>query len=492
VARPFPHLPLPFTPSPHLTPMALFNKQISSLLIFFLIVSLFPVPLGRGTAMAFSVGEEKELGEKLLSMVRKNFQVIDDPDVSQYVNALGQRILTVAGPQFFDYHFFVINDKEFNAFAAPSGLVFIHSGLIEAMDSEGELISVMAHECGHVTSRHISDQLSKSSKMSIGTAALLVAGIALGGGALGQALIGGGMAANASMSLKFSRQDEEEADRLSFKWMQAMNTDPAAMETMLQKMYRVSLYRTANIPPYLMSHPEPEQRMGYVEDLLLSSHPAKPYPPADDFAFLRMKQRVLSLTKDSTDLRAQLIQKASQGKDLRSIMAQYGLALLSLSGADYAKAEKLMRGVIKAYPDRPILQTDLATIMMQSGRQQEAMALLNGAHSADPNDAYTTYTLAMNYEQTGNHQKALQLFEELLPVIPDHAMLYHWIGNLEARQGRKGVGHYYLGHYFWMEGDSKNAKYHLDEAVKDKAMDQIMQTKAKALLAEIGRIEKKS
>lgn len=468
------------------------KKQISSLLIFFLLVAFLPSPLGRGTAMAFSVGEEKELGEKLLSMVRQNFKVIDDPDISQYVNTLGQRILTVAGHQYFDYHFFVINDKEFNAFAAPSGLIFIHSGLIEAMGSEGELISVMAHECGHVTSRHISDRLAKGTKMGIGTAALLIAGIALGGGALGQALIGGGMAANASMNLKFSRADEEEADRLSFKWMRELNSDPAAMESMLQKMYRVSLYRMSNIPPYLMSHPEPKQRMGYVEDLMLASHPAKTYPPADDFAFLRMKQRVLSLTKDSAALRAQYLRKASEGNGPKSVMARYGLALLSQSGADYAKAEELMRGVIKAYPDRAILQTDLATILMQSGRRKEALSLLNAAHNASPDDAYTTYTLAQGLEQTGNQQQALQLFEELLPVIPDHAMLYRSIGDLEARQGKTGVGHYYLGHYFWMEGDAKNAKYHLNEAIKDKAMDQIMRTKAKSLLADIERIEKKS
>ena len=464
------------------------SQKINTLIAFLVIISL--LPLSPTNAQAFSVGEEKEVGEKLLSLVRKSFQVLDDPDISQYTNELGQRILTVAGPQYFDYHFFVIKDNEFNAFAAPSGLIFIHSGLIEAMDSEGELISVMAHECGHVTSRHISDRLKKNTKSGLGMAALLIAGVAMGGGALSQALITGSMAANASMNLKFSREDEEEADRLSYKWMGALGSDPAEMTNMLQKMYRVSVYRSANIPAYLLTHPEPKQRLGYVQDLIANSPSTTPYPPVDNFAFLRIKQRIMSLSRDPATLRPQLLRLADQGQGPKKIMAQYRLALIAQAGADYAKAHQLMQTVIDAYPKQTILKTDLATILAQAGQQREALEMLNAAHSAEPNSAYTTYILAQNLEQTGDQQKALALFRELLPVIPDHAMLHHSLGNLETRLGKKGVGHYFLGRYFWLEGDAKNAKYHLDEAMKDAAIDQTTLAKTKTLQEDIERIEK--
>ncbi|MCK4839496.1 MAG: M48 family metalloprotease, partial [Desulfobulbaceae bacterium] len=90
-------------------------------------------------AKPFSIVKEKELGEKMQSLLRKEFKLIDDPDVAQYINDLGQQILAVAGPQYFNYQFFVIDNKDFNAFAAPSGLIFIHSGLISGMTSENEL-----------------------------------------------------------------------------------------------------------------------------------------------------------------------------------------------------------------------------------------------------------------------------------------------------------------------------------------------------------------
>ena len=249
-----------------------FQHLLCKLTLFFFIISLAPVSGLASQAHAFSVGDEKEIGEKLLSVVRTSFDVYDDPDIVDYINSLGNRILSVTGHQFFDYHFFIIKNSDFNAFAAPSGLIFFHSGLIEAMSNEAELISVVAHECGHVTSRHLSDRIQKTKKSSMLSAAMLIAGIAFGGGALTEALVTGSMAGNAALSLKFSRQDEEEADRLAYKWMTEINMDPAPMVSMLRKMHRESVYRTANIPPYLLTHPEPKRRMGYVQDLLASSN----------------------------------------------------------------------------------------------------------------------------------------------------------------------------------------------------------------------------
>ena len=115
-------------------------KHLTKLILVLFISASFQQNLYKANpAFAFSVGEEKEVGEQLLTMVRKGFTLIDEPDVIQYINELGQGTLAVAGSQYFDYHFFVIKNKELNAFAAPSGLIFFHSGLVESLDSEEEL-----------------------------------------------------------------------------------------------------------------------------------------------------------------------------------------------------------------------------------------------------------------------------------------------------------------------------------------------------------------
>ncbi len=454
---------------------------ITSLITAFILQPCLP-------CRAFSVGEEKKVGEKLLSMVRTQFTVIDDPDISQYINDLGRRILKVAGPQYFKYHFFVIKNNAFNAFAAPSGLIFIHSGLIEAMDNEGELVSVMAHECAHVTCRHISRQVDQNKKTGIATTALLIAGIALGGGALSQALIGGSMAANASMRLHFSRQDEEEADRLAYKWMRAMNMNPAPMAAMLKKMYRLSAYQMANVPPYLLSHPVPKSRLAYIDDMLLSAPPRK-YPPRDDFAFLRVKYRLMARTMDTESRRVLYTRQAAKAKEPVRIFADYGLYLLDLENGEYDAAQKALNKMIKAYPHKSILKTDLGIIFYRQGRYHQALKYDRQALMANPDDAWSKYNLAETLGRLGESQQAENLYRQLLVQVPEYAKLHFQLGRLLTDRGHSGEGHYQLGVFFWLNGDHKNAKYHLKMVEKDRTSSPQTIKKAKEELKRITAIE---
>jgi predicted Zn-dependent protease len=122
--------------------------------------------------------------------------VIDDPDLQQYINELGKEVLEVAGIQFFDYRFYIVESNQFNAFAAPSGMIFFYTELIKAMNSEDELVSVLAHEIGHVVKRHLSSRVQKSAAINIASLGLALAALALGGGgAAAQTVMTGSLAA---------------------------------------------------------------------------------------------------------------------------------------------------------------------------------------------------------------------------------------------------------------------------------------------------------
>jgi len=466
-----------------------FQHILCKLTLFFFIAGLTPIQGLQAQALAFSVGDEKEVGEKLLSVVRKSFEVYDDPDIVEYINELGARILNVAGHQFFDYHFFVIKNSDFNAFAAPSGLIFIHSGLLDAMSNEGELISVMAHEVGHVTSRHISDRIQKTKKTNMLGAALLIAGIAIGAGPLSEALITGSMAGSAAMSLRFSRQDEEESDRLAYKWMTSLNMSPAPMVTMLNKMHRESVYRTANIPPYLLTHPEPKRRMGYVQDLLEITGKDETYPPRDDFDFLRIKYRVMSGEKSTATLLAIFNRQAAKENVQEAHMAHYGLFLAQLAAADYEKAKESLRKVMGFFPDKTILTTDLGVLYAKSNEPDKAFELFSKAAQIDPDCAYTQYNLALMHQKRGESNKALHLYERLLAKFTDHARMHYNIGNLKSQLSMEASSHYHLGYYFWLEGNNKNAQYHLNQA-KNQSEDIPTKNLAITLLKKIDRLEK--
>ncbi len=437
-------------------------KFINLAVIFFLVWG--NIFVNCNTVRAFSVKEEREYGEKLLTVVRLQFRLLEEPDISQYVNKLGREILTVTGSQFFDYHFYVIRDKAFNAFAAPSGLVFVHSGLILQMDNEGELFSVLAHECGHVNSRHIAERINKSGKITATSLAMILAGIAMGGGALTQAMVTGGLATGATMNLRFSRQDEEEADRLAYKWMVADNRNPADMVLMLKKMYQIEKIRRSSPPPYLLTHPGPKTRMGYVEDLI-AQNPGSGYRVTDQFNFKRFKVRVNCLSRNPMKLFVPYKKQLHNSKNKPdTIMAYYGLSQAYLANIDFNNAKENLQKVIEFYPDRPILRTDMGVIEFQQNKIDEALAHFKYVRRKEPGNWYNTFYLAMALQKKGDTKRAIELYDQLTGVIPDYPNLYYQIAEISAADNDKEGGHFYLGKYYFCLGDFKNATFHLNKA----------------------------
>jgi predicted Zn-dependent protease len=466
-------------------------KHFTKLILVLFISAIFQQNLYVSKALGFSVGEEREVGEQLLTMVRRGFKIIDEPDVIQYINDLGRETLEVAGSQYFDYHFFIINNKELNAFAAPSGLIFFHSGLVESLDSEGELVGVMAHEIGHVVSRHLADRMDKAAKINAATMLGMLLGIALGAGPLSEAIIAGSAAAGQSASLSFNRQNEEEADRLAFKWMQEQNRDPGAMVDMLHEIHTMNRYRMGYVPPYLLTHPGPDVRMSYIQDLIIFSE-KKPYVKTDEFPFQRFKSRVISLSKDPIKLISyyQIAIASMEPNTHATAMAYYILSQAYLAAADYDNAENALQNTLAYFPDKPILKADLGVIHLKSGKYDEAVDLLQEAKRADRKNGYTSFHLAMAYEKTGKLQKATDLYEDMLIMMPDYSKLYYQLANLKAKTDNQGEGFYYYGYYYWYEGDLMSAKFHFSKAIELLPAESQKKAKAEHMLKKIDSFEK--
>jgi predicted Zn-dependent protease len=438
---------------------------------------------------AFSIGDEQKAGEQIQATIHQEFALLDDPDINQYVSRLGREILSVAGPQYFDYRFYVINDRDFNAFAAPSGLVFVNSGLIEAMENENELVGVLSHEIGHVVRRHIADRIEKGTKIGIGTAVLILAGIALGGGNLSEAVITGAMATGASMNLKFSRENEEEADRQAFSWMVQMGRDPNDILSMLNKMRRIAILKTGKIPSYLLTHPAPEQRIDYIQDLLQSAETQQTANIADNFRFARIRYRIMVNTKDSTTLLPILLKKAA-GTDDEAKMARYGLALIYQQDGNFAKSRQYFQELLAGYPNQAILKTDLGLGYIREGKPAEALKLFSAAHVADPDDAYTIFQLARTLEDTGQTGAAIELYQRMLNLTPTFAGLNFSLSRALTTTGHADQGYYFNGVANWLEGNLAAARYHLQKAIDTLPVNDPLSEKSRDLLTKIKQLEK--
>jgi beta-barrel assembly-enhancing protease len=190
-------------------------------------------------AFAITVSEEEELAKEFLEVVRKHYDVIEDPALVAYINRIGNRVLAGFLPQPFPYHFNIIRQEVYNAFAGPGGNIYVNSGLFEAMDDEEELAGILSHEISHVACRHISQKIEQSTKVQMATLAGVVAGIFLGiggGGSMASGLTIGSMAAGQSAMLAYSRDDEREADKLGLKKLYEAGYTGNGLLTMMKKI----------------------------------------------------------------------------------------------------------------------------------------------------------------------------------------------------------------------------------------------------------------
>jgi predicted Zn-dependent protease len=454
--------------------------------IFFQSYTISPVT-------AFTIGEEREVGEKLLYSVRSAFDLIDDPDITQYINNLGQSVLEVAGIQYFDYHFFVINNKEFNAFAAPSGLIFFHSGLIGTMNSEDELVSVVAHEIGHIVKRHLASRVEKGKYTTAASLGLALAALAFGGAGT-PVLLTGALATGQSMNLHFSRQHEEEADLLAYGWMKKLNRNPEGQVRMLESMRRIARYRSEKPPQYLLTHPNPEERLNYIESLLDidQAHLEETTKPADNFEFLRFKYRILSQALDSQDFKRSLASIISDNKysEFTKVMADYGLSQVAKNGNDYDRSLKLLEKVIAHFPDKNILKVDKGNIQFTAGQFAEAESTLRKALEKDGSDIYAMYSLAKLLYRTGQTSDAEKYYLMVSYELPEYSKVYFELGQIASDRKLTANSNFYLGKHYLYEGRIKEAEQNLRNALRTDTLPEKMKAESKELLEKIKMLKK--
>ncbi|HEX8782962.1 MAG TPA: M48 family metalloprotease, partial [Steroidobacteraceae bacterium] len=149
--------------------------------------------LGSPAAAVLSQSDEYRLGAMVAKELRDQNGLLEDPEVSEYINGIGQRLAAQSAMGGQNFHYFVVRDTSINAFAVTGGYVFINAGLILATASESELAGVMAHETAHITQHHIARMLADQSKQGLATAAMMIGAILLGA-------VGGGQAAEGAIA----------------------------------------------------------------------------------------------------------------------------------------------------------------------------------------------------------------------------------------------------------------------------------------------------
>lgn len=228
----------------------------------------------------FSKEQDVQLGRESAQQVEKQLQVVQDsPELSGYISQLGLRLSKLSDAPDYPYTFKVIADKAINAFALPGGPVYVHTATIAAADNEAQLAGVVAHEISHVVLRHSTSQASKAYFWQI---PLAIAGASMGGSLLGQlGQLGLGFGVN-SVLLRYSRDAEHDADILGARTMAKAGYDPVQMAKFFEKL-KAGNGRGAGMQ-FLSDHPDPGNRVQYVEAEVKSLPPRQYTTGAGDFS----------------------------------------------------------------------------------------------------------------------------------------------------------------------------------------------------------------
>ena len=384
--------------------------------------------MGTSAGSTLSIGQEMQMGDYYVRQLRGSAPLINDPLLVQYINGLGMRLVSHANSVRTPFHFYLINNDQINAFAFFGGNVVLHSALFRYSDNESELASVMAHEISHVTQRHLArameDQKRNAPLTWVGALGSIL--LAMASPQAGMAALTGTLAGSQQGLISFTRQNEEEADRIGIQVLQRSGFDPQAMPAFMGKLLDESRYSTRP-PEMLLTHPLPESRLADARNRANQMRPVVVQSSAD---FYLAKARTLGMyTSGDNKLGNDLLSSWEKGNIREQHAAQYGRALLAMGNNNYDLARKTLQPLLSAEPQNAWyldLATDIdlgqkratdAINRLKGGQPGEAATILNRYTFNNKDDVNGWDLLAQAEAKLGNRDQELAARAEGMALV---------------------------------------------------------------------------
>jgi predicted Zn-dependent protease len=205
--------------------------------------------------------DELKIGKEGYPAVINEYGAYDDARVASYVDSVGQRLAAVSHLPNLEWHFTLLDDPTVNAFAMPGGYIYITRGILAHLNSEAQLAGVLGHEIGHVTARHTASQITKQqlAGLGLGIASALSGTVQRYSGAAQQAL--------GLLFLKYSRDNETQADELGVEYATKAGYDPREIPQTYVTLRRVGEQAGRHIPSFMSTHPDPGDRENRTREL---------------------------------------------------------------------------------------------------------------------------------------------------------------------------------------------------------------------------------
>jgi len=432
--------------------------------------------------------DERRIGEQIMRDVSTSDEVVQDVEIIDYLNNLGNRLVSASSDKQQKFNFFVVQDNSINAFAMPGGVVGVHTGLILATNSESELASVLGHEIGHVTQHHMARMLASQKydtfKNIAGIAlALLVARANpdLASGALTTA-----SAVGIQNQLDYTRDHEREADRVGLQILDSGGFDVRAMPAFFTTLQRGTRFAEGSAPSFLRTHPLTSERIADVTNRM-SQMTYRQVPDSVEFQYVRAK---LIANNGSADTNIQVFeQNIREHKYTNEAAEHYGLAVAYLRKNALPQAEKEVAWLKKNAPQHAMIENLSARLQVVENNPQQAAKQYAAALKLYPDNRALIYGYADHFLAIKQADNAIKLIKEKQGLYPNDAQFYDVLAKAYTMQNKLLLSYQAQGEAYFRKYDLARAIEQMELAVKANDGDFYQKSIVEARLTELRRMQ---
>jgi len=464
------------------------------LLLALLLVSPGTLPgsdlpaLGDASSGIVSPRQERQLGHAWLGLLRGQVKQLHDPLLKDFVENSVYRLAETSALQDRRLSFIFIDSPQLNAFAAPGGIVGVNGGIFMVAQTEAEYASVMTHELAHLSQRHFARGMQAQQRMQIPMLAALLAGVvaaAAGAGDLGMATIMSSQAAAFQEQMRFSRQNEQEADRFGLLNLQRAGYDPRAMPAMFGRLLRQ--YRYVSRPPeFLLTHPLTESRIADTQSR------AEQYPAQgkqDSLSYQLIRTRMQLYYEETPGVSAKRF-AATLSEQADNQAARYGLALALGKNQNIDEAVRTLAPLLRQQPENVAFNLAQIELDMQAGRLQAAENRLTSLLALLPDSYPLKQAQASLLLKQNKAEQAEKVLMELLKKRSEDPDI--WYQTAEARGLSNNISglHQARAEYFALTGDYDQALEQIEFAKRRAANNFLLASKMEARQNELREMQK--
>ena len=453
----------------------------------------FDLPeMGSSADSVMSAAEQRELGQEFMKWVRKALKVSDDPVLTDYIQSLGNELAAAGREGSGNYDFFIVDDPGINAFAGPSGHIGFNAGLIMAAETEAELAAVVAHEIAHVSQKHLMRSFESQKQMSIPTVALMLAAAVLGAAvdpSAGIAALASVQGVAAQRQINFTRNNEEEADRIGIDTLARAGLDPFAMPGFFQKLTRATRIYDSGAPELLRTHPVTTDR---IADALSRAerygHQQRPDNLRFQLTRANLRQRNYSRAEQAVDRFEEALKK---GRYRDETAERYGYALaLSRAGRQQDASEQVQL-LLERHPSQVEFIVLYAEILIRGGRADVAVNDLKGPVGLSPGNWPLHQTYAEALMAAGKPAAALESLENFVSLRPGIPQIYRLMADAAGKSGKRTETLRWRAEALYYDGDIEPAIQQLELALRQPKLGFYLASKIQVRLSELREEQRK-